>query len=247
MNFTKSKKEFDNKGYLVISNFLNNDLSRKLKKKIIDSEKNNNNDIYRYYSRSIKNRKLILNRIENLYLNDRDVRKILSKKVSKLFKKLFKGNFHIFKDKVNFKNPGAKGFAPHQDSTIWNGMYGIKEYITLAISLDKSDQSNGCFQVSPKSHLMGDLAKHEKPISKKIEKKLSWKKIISRPGDLILFGDKLAHKSDDNTSGKTRIIYFLTYNPKKYGSKIKIYFKDKIKNYPPNNLRKKKQKYVYKV
>ena len=81
MNFTKSKKEFDNKGYLVISNFLNNDLSRKLKKKIIDSEKNNNNDIYKYYSRSIKNRKLILNRIENLYLNDKDVRKILSKKI----------------------------------------------------------------------------------------------------------------------------------------------------------------------
>ena len=32
---------------------------------------------------------------------------------------------------------------------------------------------------------------------------------------------------------------FLTYNNVKYGNKIKEYFRDKIKNYPPNNLRKK--------
>ena len=247
MNFIKSKKEFDDKGYLVVNNFLSTELSKKLKKRIIDSETTKNKRIYRYYSRSIKNRELILNRIENLYLNDQEIRKILSKKVSNLFKKLFKSNFLMFKDKVNFKNPGAKGFAPHQDSAIWKDMYGIKEFITLAISLDKSNQSNGCFQVSPKSHLMGDLAKHEKPINKKKEKKLPWKNIKTKPGDLIIFGDKLAHKSDDNISNKTRIIYFLTYNPKKYGSKINIYFKDKIKNYPPNNLRKKKQTYVYKV
>ena len=171
MNFIKSKKEFDDKGYLVVNNFLSTELSKKLKKRIIDSETTKNKRIYRYYSRSIKNRELILNRIENLYLNDQEIRKILSKKVSNLFKKLFKSNFLMFKDKVNFKNPGAKGFAPHQDSAIWKDMYGIKEFITLAISLDKSNQSNGCFQVSPKSHLMGDLAKHEKPINKKKEKK----------------------------------------------------------------------------
>ena len=247
MNYTKSKREFDNNGYLVVNNFLSKNLSKKLKNKIIDTEKSKNQKIYKYYTRSVKNRKLILNRIENLYLNNKDVKKILSVKVSNFLKRLFKENFVLFKDKVNFKNPGAKGFTPHQDLTIWKDMYGIKEFVTIAISLDKSDQTNGCLQVSPKSHLMGELAKYEKSIDKKKEKKLLWKKILSKPGDLIIFGDKLAHKSDDNISDKTRIIYFLTYNKKKYGSKIKIYFEDKLKKYPPNNLRKKNQKYVYKV
>ena len=247
MNYIKSRREFNNNGYLIVNNFLSDNLSKKLKKKIIDSEKSKNQNIYKYYTRSVKNRKLILNRIENLYLNNNEVRKILSVKVSYFLKRLFKENFLLFKDKVNFKNPGAKGFTPHQDLTIWKDMYGIKEFVTIAISLDKSDRSNGCLQVSPKSHLMGELAKYEKSINKKKENKLSWKKIISKPGDLIIFGDKLAHKSDDNISDKTRIIYFLTYNKKKYGSKIKIYFEDKLKKYPPNNLRKKSQKYVYKV
>ncbi len=247
MDYIKSKRKFDNNGYLIVNNFLSNNLSNELKKKIIDSEKSKNQKIYRYYSRSVKNRKLILNRIENLYSNNDDVKKILSVKVSNFLKRLFKENFLLFKDKVNFKNPGAKGFTPHQDLTIWKDMYGIKEFVTIAISLDKSDTSNGCLQVSPKSHLMGELAKHEKSIDKKKEKKLSWKKIISKPGDLIIFSDRLAHRSNDNNSTKTRIIYFLTYNKKKYGSKIKIYFKDKLKKYPPNNLRKKNQKYIYKV
>lgn len=247
MNYAKSKIEFDKNGYLIVNNFLSNILSKKLKKIIIDSEKSKNQKIYKYYTRSIKNQKLILNRIENLYLNNKDIKKILSVKVSNFLKRLFKENFVLFKDKVNFKNPGAKGFAPHQDLTIWKDMYGIKEFVTIAISLDKSDQSNGCLQVSPKSQIMGELAKHEKSINKKKENKLLWKKIVSKPGDLIIFGDKLAHKSDDNLSNKTRVIYFLTYNKRKYGSKIKIYFADKLKKYPPNNLRKKYQKYIYKV
>ena len=40
---------------------------------------------------------------------------------------------------------------------------------------------------------------------------------------------------------------FLTYNDVKYGNKIIKYFSDKIKNYPPNNLRKKNIKYNWKI
>ena len=57
MNYIKSRREFDNNGYLIVNNFLSDNLSKKLKKKIIDSEKSKNQNIYKYYTRSIKNRK----------------------------------------------------------------------------------------------------------------------------------------------------------------------------------------------
>ena len=101
MNYTKSKREFDNNGYLVVNNFLSKNLSKKLKNKITDSEKSKNQKIYKYYTRSVKNRKLILNRIENLYINNKDVKKILSVKVSNFLKRLFKGLLKIFNLNIN--------------------------------------------------------------------------------------------------------------------------------------------------
>ena len=52
----------------------------------------------------------------------------------------------LFKDKINFKYQVQKGFKPHQDATIWKDMYGIKSFITLAISIDESTIENGCLR-----------------------------------------------------------------------------------------------------
>ena len=90
--------------------------------------------------------------------------------------------------------------------------------------------------MSPKSHVLGELAKFEKAIPTKKVKELKWIKLISSPGDIVIFNDRTAHRSESNLSKKSRRMLFLTYNNVKYGNKIKEYFRDKIKNYPPNNF-----------
>jgi 2-aminoethylphosphonate dioxygenase len=233
--FLVLKKTFSKKDIETISNELF---------KIINA---NNKNIYLYYTRSKINKKLILNRIENFYENNKKIKKILDRKLKNIIYQLLKSKVNLFKDKVNVKSPGAVGFEPHQDLTIWNHMYKIKEFITVAVTIDKSNKKNGCLEISPKSHILGKLSKLEKGIPLKTIRKLKWKKIISLPGDIVIFNDKTAHRSDANFSDNSRKILFLTYNDVKYGNKINKYFKDKIKNYPPNNLRKKNVKYNFKI
>ena len=73
----------------------------------------------------------------------------------------------------------------------------------------------------------------------KIEKKISWTPINTKPGDMILFNDYTPHRSSNNFSNKRRRMLFLTYNKKKEGDFRKKHFKDKRKNFPPNFERKK--------
>ena len=60
-------------------------------------------------------------------------------------------------------------------------MYKIKEFITVAVTIDKSNTKNGCLEISPKSHMLGELAKFEKAIPLRVVKKLKWKKNYQFP------------------------------------------------------------------
>lgn len=248
MKLSYSNKNFYNKnGFLIIKNFFSKKDTNLISNEIDKMINENNENVYVYYTRSKINKKLILNRVENFYENNKKIKVILDKKLKNIIYQIIKSKVNLFKDKVNFKSPGAVGFKPHQDLTIWNNMYKIKEFITVAVTIDKSNTKNGCLEISPKSHMLGELAKFEKAIPLRVVKKLKWKKIISFPGDIVIFNDKTAHRSEANLSKNSRRMLFLTFNDVKYGNQIKRYYFDKIKNYPPNNLRKKNIRYNYKI
>ena len=99
----------------------------------------------KYFDPSLKNKKkYITTRIENFIDYHKKLKNfILDKKILLQLKKIVKSDVVLFKDKINFKNPGAKGFKAHQDATIWKGMYGIKSFLTIVISIDYSNKKNG--------------------------------------------------------------------------------------------------------
>ena len=202
----------------------------------------------KYHDPSLKNKKKnILTRIENFYDYHREFKKFFSKKeIKNELKKLTGEKICLFKDKINFKYPGSKGFKSHQDATIWKNMYGIKEFLTMAVSIDKSNKKNGCLKMA-KINKKKLLSKEWKEIPKYVEKKLSWEAVETNPGDIILFHDYTPHKSADNYSLKKRRMLFLTYNKKVYGDHRLEHFADKRKNFPPNNERKKGKKYTFYV
>ena len=138
------------KGFLLIKNFfdkhevisIKNQINRKIKQK-----KNKN-----FYFEKNKNR-LILRRIEKVSDYSKSCRELLeSKKLIKVLEQLQKKKVKLFKDKLNFKYPGGKGFAPHIDGHFywkdknnkirkgWN-VYS-KNFINAVIPLEKSDNQN---------------------------------------------------------------------------------------------------------
>ena len=243
-------QKFQKDGYLVCKNIFNQKTIKQIILSIdqIEKFKDTKNKWMKYYDISLKNRKKkILNRIENVYDYHKVFKKIFSDKyIKKELKKITGNDLVLFKDKINFKNPGGTGFKAHQDATIWKDMYGIKSFLTIAIAIDKATIKNGCLEFS-KYNKKKLLSKPWKEIEKKIEKKMQWEKIEMKPGDLIIFHDYSPHRSSDNLSNKKRRMLFLTFNPKKYGDYRKKHFEDKRSNFPPNNERKPGKKYVYHV
>jgi ectoine hydroxylase-related dioxygenase (phytanoyl-CoA dioxygenase family) len=243
-------KEYKKNGYIICRNFFKAKTFKKILNAVnqIEKYKNAKNKWMKYYDMSLKNKKKkILTRIENFIDYQKDFKKIFSNPSFKYqLKKIAGYKVVLFKDKINFKNPGGQGFKPHQDATIWRNMYNIKSFFSFALAIDDSTVKNGCLEFS-KFNKKKLLSKPWKEIDKKVEKKLAWETVEMKAGDVVIFNDYSPHRSSDNLSNKKRRMLFFTYNSKKYGDHRQRHFDDKRKNFPPNIERKKGAKYVYHV
>ena len=189
---------------------------------------------------------LILTRTENFMPYHKKFRNLFKKKkILDLVSKLFGSKAVLFKDKINWKQPGGKGFEPHQDSQVWEGMYKAKTFMSVLISVDEANKKNGCLEIVANKHKIGLLGNNKSAIPTKVCRKLKWKKIITKPGDAIFFDSYTPHRSKKNNTKKSRNIIYLTYNLLSDGDFRKKYFRDKRISFPPNNERKKGKNYKY--
>ena len=90
---------------------------------------------------NIKNQ--MLNELETVMSKMLEVQNNYTKKLQNNLKLLYGKKVLLFKDKYHPKLPGSKGFEAHQDATIWEGMYKMKNYITMCIMLEDSTKDNG--------------------------------------------------------------------------------------------------------
>lgn len=247
----KDTKFFKQYGYLFYKNLISKAEIRKCLKsaKNMQKEKIMMNKVYKYYENHIKKKnKQILVRIENFLKKDRNLTKLINnKKIKKILKNLFNERAVIFKEKINYKLPGCRQDKLHQDSQAGWGKYS-KKFISVLISLEKSDLSNGCLQFDISGNNSKKLISQSmKPLKYENLKKPKFKSFIMSPGDAVFFNNFIPHKSKSNISNKSRIQVYLTYNKASSGSLRKEYLKDKIISFPPNKLREKNKKYSYKV
>lgn len=113
-------------------------------------------------------------------------------------------------------------------------------YISILIGIDPATVENGCFEVAenwPVDNL--DILPMESPypdnpnfskIAQKYENEIDWKQLETSPGDVILFTERLPHRSKTNRSSKSRRILYGVYNPVSEGDNRQKYFDDKRKN-----------------
>ena len=95
----------------------------------------------KYFDPKSNSKELVLTRVENFIQYNTFLKKFFkSGKLQKNLRLLYGNKVILFKDKYHPKLPGSKGFDAHQDATIWEGMYNMKNYITRCIMLEDSQK-----------------------------------------------------------------------------------------------------------
>lgn len=190
-----------------------------------------------YETNTENNNERILCRIEQYVDYYPEFKKIAySKKILDCMEDLMDGPCVLFKDKINFKRPGAAGFRPHQDvQARWDDF--VKYSMSVMISTDKSTPENGCLEVA-KGHHRGLIGKYDMPLEGKSIEGMVFEKIPTEVGDVLFFDHYTPHQSKSNNSNKPRSNIYLTYNLASEGDHRMQYLARKRRELPPDNERK---------
>ena len=139
----------------------------------------------------------------------------------------------LFKEKINFKQPGGSGFTAHQDAPAF-AAFGQRFHITAMVSIDASHPGNGCLEMAYGRHQSGLLEMDEgQSLAERVIEQERWEPVPTEPGDLVLFGSFLPHRSGPNRSEAPRRAAYLTYNGVSEGERRDAYYEDKRRVFPP--------------
>ena len=195
-----------------------------------------------YYETSNENER-ILCRIEKYVDYHPEFQKLAnSKKVLSILEDLMGGSCILFKDKINFKRPGAGGFRPHQDvQARWDDF--VKYTMSIMISTDQSTPENGCLEVAPRQHKRGIIGKYDKPLEGDDLNGMKFEMVPTEIGDVLFFDHFTPHQSKANNSDEPRSNIYLTYNLLSEGDHRNEYLNRKRRELPPDNERKEGMKF----
>lgn len=128
----------------------------------------------------------------------------------------------LFKDKLIYKPPGAKGYGIHQDWISWPGF--PRSFLTVLVALDPADAGNGCTQVYEGLHRKGCLAQENGQFHEFTPAQMGDAlriDLILEPGDLAIFTGYTPHCSAPNASPRDRRQLFLSYNAESDGGDLR--------------------------
>lgn len=151
----------------------------------------------------------------------------------------------LFKEKINYKFPGADGFKPHQDAQAGWTTYA-DFFVSALVSIDRATAANGCLRIVEGYRHHG-LFKLWQPLSDDDLSGMDWVDVPTEPGDVIFFDCFVPHASQPNMTDEIRRIYYATYNRASAGDHIDQYYADKHRNFPPDIDRDPAKSYVFRV
>lgn len=152
-----------------------------------------------------------------------------------LLAQLTRDDMLLFKDKINYKMPGGNGFQAHLDAPAYDHI-GKIEHTTANLAVDAATIENGCVEVVPGSHKMDVKLAEGGRIDESWECSQTWVPVELAPGDLLMFGSHLAHRSAPNRSEKPRASVYATYHNKSDGKDLRAkYYVDRRENFPPDH------------
>ncbi|PWI76912.1 hypothetical protein PCL_04106 [Purpureocillium lilacinum] len=141
----------------------------------------------------------------------------------------------LFKDKINYKLPNGNGFHAHVDYHAYSHI-GQIHHITANIAIDEANIANGCLEVVPGSHVSDIEFSQGGRISSAWEDSHNWVAVPLAPGDILLFGSRLAHRSKRNQTDKSRTSLYATYYMKQDGADLRQkYYEHRRQIFPPDH------------
>ena len=219
-------RDWQNNGYLKIPTFFSAEEVRDLQtwvSEISSWEPTEDKWMHHYESTPEGVR---LSRSENFVPYHTDMKNtVTSGKVLGVVSELMAESAVLYKEKINYKYPGGGGYVAHQDAPACEF---VDYHITCLISVDSATPESGCLYFSPGRHKEGFIALDEKGcVAPETALTMEWIAVPTAPGDILLFGSYIPHKSPPNRSNESRRIIYLTYNAKSQGDWRERYYADK--------------------
>jgi 2-aminoethylphosphonate dioxygenase len=176
----------------------------------------------------------MLCRLENFVPYHRGFAELLKgEMITGLISELMGESAILYKEKINFKLPGGSGYGAHQDAPAF-ATFGHRYHITMMVPIDAADPDNGCLEMVYGHHDRGLLRQNEAgEVHPEVEDSLQWRSLSSKPGDLVFFDSFVPHRSNANTSPRSRRAMYITYNRASEGDYRSSYFERKRRNFPP--------------
>ena len=123
------------------------------------------------------------------------------------------------------------------DSTAYTHVKQIK-HLTILLAIDSANSTNGGLEVVSGSHEMSVPIAANRCIEPSWVKEQTWTPAELEPGQMLIFGSYLAHRSEANTSSRDRKALYATYNRAAEGDLHDEYYARRRVEYPPTHLRK---------
>jgi ectoine hydroxylase-related dioxygenase (phytanoyl-CoA dioxygenase family) len=126
---------------------------------------------------------------------------------------IYQDDAHLFKDKLIFKRPGAKGYALHQDFIGWPDF--PESFLTVIVAIDATGAVNGATEVFPGGHRQGYLSPRDgmyHALDAAAVAGMPGMALELAPGDIAIFGGFMPHRSAANQSDRWRRQLYLSYN-----------------------------------
>ncbi|KAJ0414048.1 hypothetical protein BJY00DRAFT_305898 [Aspergillus carlsbadensis] len=188
--------------------------------------------------------KRVLCRTENYVNSHAGFNSLLrGKRVLSVLEQLAGEEMLLFKEKINYKLAGSGGFSPHIDANAYTHVKDIK-HLTALVAVDEMTSANGGLDVVKGSHRMTvPLSSEDRCIEGSWVDSHEWTSCDLNPGDILIFGSYLAHRSGANTSSTDRRAVYATYNRAAEGDLHDQYYEDRRKLWPATHLRKEGETY----
>ena len=191
--------------------------------------------------------KKVIQRIENFVPTHAEYEALAnSSRLSDAMAQLLGEPARLFKEKINFKEPGGEGFKLHQDQQAGWGRYAPL-FVTAMVCIDPSTLENGCLELAadlPRSTTL--IGEEWRPLDEQ-ETGLTMVKLPMKPGDAVFFDSFAPHSSQDNLSSSRRRALFFTYNGASHGDVRQNYHDDKRAACPPDVERAPGAEYQFRV
>ncbi len=238
MNLTRYKEFYEKHGYVVLKDYFTEKHGDEIVSYANELEKLDEiPNKYMIYFEKNRNK----SRIENFINYQNNIKKLLENTLTPLINNITNNTNTLFKDKMNWKNPGGKGFKSHQDQPAWSDFLPEK-YVSLALFGNNSTVDNGCLQFAKVDNKITTLLDYETngcgQLTNDVINKLNWEHIETTPRDILIFDSYIPHRSDDNNTNDSRRIMYFTYNDSQYGDLYDKYLERKRIEFPPDIERK---------